>query len=292
MHTILIVGGSGFLGRSCLNNLSSHKISILGRKEKVASFYEENIKYYQLDIHNLRKVESFLKKNNFSHLLYLAWPSTLAHNALEHLFFSASTAQFLSAFSYYNYNARIVLAGSIHETGVTRGKILNDFENMKPNSLYGVGKKSVWDALNILKIKNVCWVRFSNIYGIGDHPEKVLSRIINGELSDEPFSLNHPYNIIDFVHINDAVRGVLSALCSEYSGVVNIGGGYGYSLNSIQDFVRSYIQEDEDITPLKPAEMGPILDIKNALEILDYKPSMGIEQSIKECIEFLKNEKS
>jgi len=298
MSKILVVGGSGFLGRACIDHLTSYKVAILGRKERACFLETQDTQYYQLDINKVKRVENFLKKNNFSHLLYLAWPSTLSHNTLEHLFFSASTTQFLNAFSYYNHNARIIVTGSIHETGVTRGKILNDFENMRPNSLYGVGKKNVWDAINILKIRNFCWVRFSNIYGIGDHLEKILFTIIKSELKNEPLILNHPDRIVDLVHINDAIKGILSALFSECSGVINIGGGYGYRLQSIQDFIKSYIQkiihkkEKVKINLPQCSQDGPILDITKAFNLLDYQAFVKIDQGISECIEFLKNEEN
>jgi nucleoside-diphosphate-sugar epimerase len=298
MTKILIVGGTGFLGRACLKKLSHHSVSVVGRKDNPCFLPTENIEYHQLDTNNAENVERFLKKDNYSHLLYLAWPATLSHGSTDHLFFAASSVQFLKIFSSHNPCARIISVGSIHETGLIKGKVLNVFENMKPKSLYGVGKKIVWDSVNILGIKNFCWIRLANVYGVGDHLGKVLFKMITSELKNDKLVLSHPEMIVDFVHINDATTGILSALFSECSGVINIGGGYGYRLKAIQDFVSSYIQKVVDkkegakIKSLRPSRGGLLLDLSKASELLDYKTFVEIEQGISECIEFLKNEEN
>jgi nucleoside-diphosphate-sugar epimerase len=299
MTNILVVGGSGFLGAACLRKLASYEVTIIGRKERADFSENKNFKYYYLNIHRLEDVKKFLEKNQYSHLLYMAWPRTPPHNAMEHLSFAVSSIDFLKIFSQYNSHARIVFTGSIHEAGQHHSKVANDFEHLKPENLYGLSKKFVWDCFNVLRssnFKNIsfCWVRLANIYGVGDHSHKALYNIILNALSQKEFSLNNPNAFLDLVHIEDAAKGVALALLSDYNGVINIGGGYGYFLKEIQDFIELYINNKMDgknlikIKKYSNSEFGSVLDIEKSCEILDYSPVTVIESEIIEYINFVK----
>lgn len=299
MTHILIVGGSGFLGTECLRQLASDKVTIIGKKKDPNFFEKENFKYCHLDIRQLEDVKQFLEKEKYTHLLYLAWPRTPPHNAREHLYFSVSSIEFLSFFSQYNPKARIVFTGSIHEIGQHCGKVSNNFEKVNAENLYGVSKKFVWDCFNVLRssdFKNIsfCWVRLANIYGSGDHSHKALYNIILNALNKKEFSLNNPNVFLDLVHIEDAAKGVVLALFSDYSGVINVGGGNGYFLKEIQDFIELYINTKIDgknsikIRKYSDSEFGPVLDIKKAREVLDYSPVTVIENKMIEYVDFVK----
>jgi nucleoside-diphosphate-sugar epimerase len=300
MNKILIVGGTGFLGESCLKKLSSlnSSVSIVGRKEKIEFSEGENFKYYQLDINNPREVESFLKQGGYSHLLYVAWPPSPPHNSTDHIEFAAASIAFLKIFSCYNPGARLVFTGSIYETGVNFGSVPNNFQNMHPKTIYGLSKKFVWDSWSILQtddsnITSLCWVRLSNIYGLGDHTHKALPSMIDCALNKKNYTLNNPNAVVDFLHITDAATGIIHALLSDYNGVINIGSGCGYLLSDVRKFIELHCENDgikiSKIQSFLNSEFGSVLDISTASSMLGYSPSIAIENGVTECIEFLRN---
>lgn len=298
MNKILIVGGAGFLGKACFKKLASLNVTIIGRKEKLEFSEAENFTYHQLDINSLKDVDIFLKQGSYSHLLYVAWPPSPPHNSTDHITFAAASITFLKTFSLYNPNARVVFTGSIYETGVNAGSVPNNFQNMNPKTLYGLSKKFVWDCVNALKLDDFntpsfCWIRLSNIYGLGDHTHKALPNIIEHTLNKKNFLLNNPNAFVDFIHIEDAVTGIVYALLSDYNGTLNIGGGCGYFLRDIKKFIEQYCEAGEKnilkIESFINSTFGPVLDITTTCDVLEYRPSIHIEDGIIEYIEFLRN---
>ncbi len=291
MTKILIVGGSGFLGRACLEKLSSCDVSVIGTQESPGSIKNQSCKYYTLDIYDNKKVDEFLEGNNYSHLLYLAWPSSPPHNSIEHITFAAASIEFLSKFSEHNSNARITFIGSIHETGINSGEVLNSFANAMPDNLYGISKKLVYDTMHVMlaeKLQDIsfCWVRLSNVYGSGDHSHKLLFNMTSNALKGKSFKLNNENGFVDFIHIDDAAKGICLALLSDYNGIVNSGGGQGCFLQDIKRFLEWHLDEkaklkdDCEINSMKHSKYGAVLDISVANRFLNYVPDVSIEQGI------------
>lgn len=298
MIKILIVGGSGFLGRECLQNLLAYDVTVVGRQFSCGLIEPQNHKYYQLDINNSAAVENFLERHSYSHLIYLAWPLTPPHDSLEHIYFSTTSLDFITRFIRKNSHSRIVIAGSIHEVGISCGLVSNDFKNAVPTNLYGISKKYVYDCIRVFlrsKFKNnsFCWVRFSNIYGSLDHANKFITTVICNELEKKIVSINNPDLIVDFVNIKDAAKGMCLALFDNYDGVINIGAGKGYFLKDIYKFITLHVEKEIlqknlfTIEPQYDSKNGAILDVTVALKTLQYIPEVSIEKGILECILFL-----
>lgn len=293
---ILIVGGTGFLGKEILKILFNYNISVIGQKE-VGSFEPKNHKYYKLNVCKSEDIDTFLKEKHFSHLVFLAWPLTPPHNTMEHVIFSAASINFVYKFSNANPNARVLFVGSIHETGIQKGKVLPTFNESSPDNLYGISKKYVYDCLNVfLRDVSFCWARLSNVYGIGDHSHKLFSTLIHNSIIKKDLKLNSPHATIDFVHVKDAAYGLFLALFSNYTGIINIGGGKGYTLESIKKIVNSKIKNKGlskiSIPSLDVSDSGAILDITASTKLLGYLPSIKLENVLNELIDSIKKVKN
>ncbi len=295
MEKILFVGGSGVLGRACLNNLLTYDVSIIGRLPSFNFLKSKKHTYYQLDICDVEGVEKFLNQTSYSHLVYLAWPLTPPHNSLDHVNFAATSLDFIAKFAHKNPSSRIIFTGSIHETGTTSGKVPNDFKGALPTTLYGICKKHVYDCMQALlnhTLKHISfgWVRLSNVYGPDDHAHKLLPTLIANAIKNKTVALNNPDAVVDFVHVEDAAKGVCSALFSNHTGIINVGGGKGYNLRDIQSFIESFFKkkmEEKDTVKIGAQQVsgfGAILDITDSFQVLKYAPTISIEDGITECI--------
>lgn len=289
---ILVVGGTGFLGNACLKELLDYEVTTIGREKK--NYLEsENHKYVMLDICDSKQVDFFLDKNYFSYLIFLGWPLTPPHNSIDHVLFSAKSIEFVLKFSNKNSLARILFIGSIHETGKTSGQVLANFEGTEPKNLYGISKKYVYDSLTVLlKGVSFCWVRLSNIYGIGDHSHKLLPTLIFSAIEKrEDVFLDNSKSIIDFVHVKDAAHGIRLALLSSYNGIINIGSGNGYILEDVKKFINLKTKNERTVEINIPAfeatDSGPILDITDSATTIGYCPSIKIEDGINEWVEYV-----
>ena len=126
------------------------------------------------------------------------------------------------------------------------------------------------------------------MYGVGDHGQKVLPKMIKKIIKKENFSLDNNFAFVDFVNINDAISGLVGALLSNHSGTINIGNGSGYFLKDIKNFIELFcVDEKEAISKIqsyKVSEYGPVLDITRAVKLLQYNPSSSIERTLCEMM--------
>ena len=75
MKTLLIVGGSGFIGRNLLEkcNTNEYKITITYYKNKVENFLNnKNINLVNLDITNINEVKNFFSNHYFDYIVNLS----------------------------------------------------------------------------------------------------------------------------------------------------------------------------------------------------------------------------
>jgi UDP-glucose 4-epimerase len=90
-------------------------------------------------------------------------------------------------------------------------------------------------------------------------------------------------NTRDYVNVLDVVRANIFAMKSEKVGsgeIINIGTGYQASVNKIAEIVGG---EVEHVAPrLEPQSLQA--DIKKAKELLDWEPSVTLEDGIKELL--------
>ena len=288
LREILVVGGSGFLGSNLINYLSNFSVTLLGRSCKNKSLDKKNIEYINLDINNFENVSFFLQSRKFSCVLYLAWADSCHHDSIENLSFSVSSMNFLKCFLQYNPESRVIISGSIHETGIESGLVRNNFIGMNPKNLYGLSKKNLWDFLSIIKARNVAWIRLSNVYGKGDHKNKVLSKIVNSVKSKKPFILNNENSFIDFINVKDVCEALISVLDSTVEGVINLGSGKGYFIKDIIFFIENYIYTGiySNIKFYEFSSFGPILDLSKINIVLNFYPKISIESDL---VDFIKN---
>lgn len=275
----LVVGGDGFLGKELLKHLTNDKVSIIGKSVNSEIEYTTSHSYKNLDISDTVKSEKFLSSFKFSHLVLLAWPKSPPHDSIDHITFASTCVNFVRIFKKYNPESRVVLTGSIHETGIKKGLIANDFICSNPFTLYGLGKKTVWDSLKILNVGNLCWVRFSNIYGPNDHPQKLIPSLILSTIKNEAVNFTNPQAFVDFINIKDAALGLFKAIISNNEGVINIGAGKGYFIQDIKNFIKQSLSNKirPSVKFYSCSEFGPVLDISRAITELGYTPKSSIE---------------
>jgi nucleoside-diphosphate-sugar epimerase len=289
---ILIVGGCGFIGREVLKFLDDYQCYVVSSRSNYKfTAKSNNICFQRCDISNLEQVTNLLEKENFSHLLFLSWPTSPPHNTLEHSSFAAHAIRFCKKFADVNHEARIIFTGSMHETGINTGIIPNSFDNMFPKSLYGISKKFVWDSLKSLDIKHLCWLRLANVYGYEDHTQKILPQIIINTINKETVQFYDPNGFVDFIHVSDIANGIILAINSNYNGVINLGYGSGYYLQDIQNFIHCLLFNQKNlinhgtIKSYQQSNSGPVLDITSSKDILGYSPKISIELGLKEILE-------
>lgn len=139
-------------------------------------------------------------------------------------------------------------------------------------------------------VETTC-LRLFNVYGtkmsLGEYGA-VIPRFINYVKSDKvPVIYGSGDQSRDFVHVDDVVDAFLKATKHEALGeIFNIGYGESYSINGILTIICKNIGVDVWATHEEPVvePWRTIADIDKAERLLDWKPTIDIQEGIKRLV--------
>lgn len=148
--------------------------------------------------------------------------------------------------------------------------------------------------------ENISIVRPANVYGSFDNfdPENamvipsLIHRAISGENPLTVWGDGTP--IRDIIHAKDVARGMILAVEKGINMPVNLGSGTGVTIKEIAETIAGLVPgRPIKIKWDKTKPMGDkkrLMDVARAKKLLGFKPSISLEQGIKETIEwYLKN---
>jgi UDP-glucose 4-epimerase len=129
-------------------------------------------------------------------------------------------------------------------------------------------------------------LRFTNIYGPGmQHKDSVIPRMMRAALSGQRVQIyGDGLQRRDFVHVSDAVQGLLAAWQRRLTGPVIIGSGCSVSVLELLDLVRAVTgaELEAEHVPAKRGEMpAVIVAISRARELLGYRPSVSLVDGLR-----------
>jgi len=141
----------------------------------------------------------------------------------------------------------------------------------------------------------------SNNYGTGQHPEKLIPRIIKQCLLGQPMTIHGDgLNVRDWLHVEDNCRGLMAALERGFiGGTYNFGGNCERTNRQIANYVwancfgRGPERNMVEYTPDRPGnDRRYALNSTKALIGLKWQPGLAIEHRIGEVVQWHLNNPS
>ena len=296
---LLIVGGSGFIGKSLAKKALNigFKITIISLNRVNKDQRIAGVSYLQVDITNFKELREKLSKISFScvvnlsgyvnHSSYLDGGNEVinAHfNGLQNL---------LQALDWGNLS-RFIQIGSSDEYGHNTAP---QSESMKesPISPYSLGKLASTRLLQMLHETEdfpAVVLRLFLVYGEGQCKNRFLPQIINGCLLGKSFPVSKGRQLRDFCHIDDITSGILKSLNKDEAlgEVINLGSGSPISIikvvKEVQKIIGSGYPEYGKIAYRKNEIMELYPDIDKAKHLLGWHPKMNFIDGLKRTIDF------
>ena len=130
--------------------------------------------------------------------------------------------------------------GSFAEYGMIRTRA-EENQKEKPVTYYGLAKTTVKEMSKMFCEQNGMkwtWIRPCYIYGPNDVPTRLIPKVINHLLNQQPLVLNRCETTVDYLHVYDFCTAIASLLETEKTGVFNICSGNEYRLRDVISLIQ------------------------------------------------------
>jgi len=294
---LLIVGGSGFIGRNLAIKSLSHDFNTTVISLTKIDFDKEipRVNYIQVDITNSNQLRAKLSKKNFHYVINLSGyidHSTFLNGGAKVISTHFGGVQNLLEVLDWSQLRRFVQIGSSDEYGSVPAPQNEDIRE-SPISPYSLGKVSSTNLLQMLyrteKLPIVV-LRLFLVYGEGQKNNRLIPQIIKGCLLDEFFPTSKGEQLRDLCHVDDITDGILSVLENDKVNgeIINLASGVPVSIREVIEIIHQYVGSGRPgygKVPYRNGEnMQLFADISKAKRILNWSPKISLLEGIKKTI--------
>lgn len=289
MKTILVIGGTGYIGSETINQLNSTN------KYKVVSVSRKNFQREECfcgDVKKEDEIEDVFKKYSFDVVLLLYGLQSIARSENIPEYFDnevVGVENILKLCSKYSCKKVVYLSSSaIYPSGFS----INEQTPFSVNSFYAFTKTTVEKLLDWYKKYaeiNYVILRCSTVSGksnVGKSSKCILSIALGKKqltIFGKDFDTPDKTLIRDYVYVGDVAAAIVKAIEYPYSDTFNVGSGVGYSVLEVVDHIEKIIKQKIKIDYIKRRlidEDYQVLNIEKAKTKLGWSPKFSMDEII------------
>lgn len=313
---ILITGGAGFIGSNLaqrysknkdnqiciIDNLSTGKISNIENLLK-----QENFNFFKKDICD-SSIENFIRDSKFDYIYNLACPASPKYY-LKHPIETLETSiigvrNILNAIK--GTNTRLLQASTSEVYGCAKEipqkeEYWGNVNCTGVRACYDEGKRVAETLIfEYKRLYNVDArvVRIFNTYGIRMDKEdgRIISNFINQAINNEDITIyGLGLQTRSFCYIDDTVNAIISFMNKEKNidMPINIGNPQEIEVKKVAGLIKELTNSKSNIIFCNEMQDDPPRrkpDINKAIEYLNWRPNIKLEDGLKECIKYYRNE--
>jgi UDP-glucuronate decarboxylase len=272
--TILITGGSGFLGSQLKAQLPQYNVLTPSRTE-----IDLSLGSIQLD--------SLICDEKPDCIIHLANPRIYTDNDAM----GSSLVMLKNVIDVCCENSiKLIYPSSWEIYSGYRSNFLLASESLPsfPKGAYSETKALSEKLLCYSMVNNdlACLIlRFSPIYGSGSDKPKFIYNFLEKSVKNEEI-LTHQYingfPTLDLIHISDALSAFRLAVEKDPKGEINVGTGVPHSTFEIAQIIVRQLKSKSGITHRKIEAYAPniVMDNTKARRVLNWSPKVSIEEGI------------
>ncbi|HAK89633.1 MAG: hypothetical protein A2X55_04830 [Nitrospirae bacterium GWB2_47_37] len=293
---ILIIGGTGFIGRHLAGRCLS-ETPHLTCLSLVKNSLNEKAEVIHADIADKERLKSVLHGRAFDYVFNLG-------GYIDHT-------------QYFNGGRRLIeshFSGLLNlidclETGSLKGFVQigssdeyggapapqNELMRERPISPYSLSKVAASHFMKMISdtegFPGVV-LRLFLVYGPGQDEKRFIPQIIQGCLKDEEFKTSEGNQLRDFCYIDDIVDAMIKAAVTEEARghVINIASGFPVTIKEMLQKIMSLTGGGKPLWgahPYRKAEnMELYADISLAKSLLGWEPSIPLDEGLRKTIEY------
>ena len=291
--SILIVGGTGFIGHNLLKKLSksNYTLSSISTKKPINKKKIKGVNYIALDI-SKKKELSKLKNLEFDTLINLG--GYIDHSKKKKTFDShyIGTKNLINYFKEKNLK-KFIQIGSSLEYGNQKSPQKENLE-CKPRGNYGLAKYKASKFLNEIKNINFTYMilRLYQIYGPYQDKTRLIPYVISSCLKNKKFDCTDGNQLRDFLFVDDLVELFLKILKFKKldNTVVNVGSGKKISVRFLINKIKKIVKSGKPIfgkIKMRKDEIKILYaDIYKARSKFKWNPKINLTKGIAKTINY------
>jgi nucleoside-diphosphate-sugar epimerase len=234
------------------------------------------------------KIEAF-RPEACVHFAWIATPGVYLESPENerHLEWSLDLARRLKGIGVRQF----VGAGTCIEYQITDAPLNEDRTPVNPTTLYARCKNALRETLEAEAIRDgshFAWGRVFYPYGVGEHPARLCSSIIQKLGRDEKILLKTPHSTKDYIYITDLAAAFLAVIEKRFRGTINLGTGAGVSVREIALRLATLMDKPgliEEANPPQPDPFPFVVADAGKLKSLGWQPAMGLKNGLARLVE-------
>ena len=278
--TVLITGGSGFVGKALVQRLKydGAKVIVLDTKQKI-------------DVCNWKQIAHLNKRKTIDVVYHLAavsfvpysWDHPREVNEINII----GTLNMLEFCRRRNIRKFVFISSYVY--GRPTYLPIDESHPVKPENPYAwskyVGESLCAEYAKNFGVKSVI-LRPFNIFGKGHAPQFLIPSIIRQIRNTKAVVLDDPRPKRDFLYISDMIEALVAA--GQYNPrtteIFNIGFGRSFSVREIVQLITKTVGKKIQVRYRNKARKGEVLDvvanIKKAKQVISWQPQVGLEEGL------------
>lgn len=245
---ILVIGGTGFLGRKCIEGLQwQNKITVVDISENC--FENKDITYHKKSLEDIEDIIELIHEEKIDIIMHFV--SSLMPNSDVYSYICDMQKVYIPTLRLLDYcsdaGIRFVYVSSGGAIYGNQHEIFNEHTKREPVSYYGLSKLNFENAILFFhNNKNLEYliIRPSNPYGMGQNiygKQGLIAVIIGRIISKQSIEIWGDGSAVkDYIYIEDFVGYVrdLISIKHAWNEIYNIGTGFGSSINDVINAFR------------------------------------------------------
>ncbi len=317
MKKILVTGVAGFIGYHVAERLLADGYTVVGIdnmsdyydtriKDKRLGFLKKNKKfsYYRLDISEYEPLEKLIKAEKPADIVHLAAQAGVRYSLVNP--WAYASANYLGTLNIFEAAKRLKLPRVIYASSSSvygsnkKSPFSEDDRVDTPISIYAASKKAnegLAHSYNHLYGIEMVGLRFFTVYGRWGRPDLALFKFARRIAAGKPIVLyNQGKMKRSFTHVSDIVGAISKLVSKKPVGaykLYNLGGDEAVSLTKFVKLIEKELgmKAKIELAPLQAGDVpSTVADCTRARCDLGYKPTMTIEDGIKDFIAWFREE--
>lgn len=313
MKRILITGAAGFIGFHLAQRLKKRGDFAIGldnfnayydpqlKKDRSEILRKQGIEIVPGDIRDRDALKLLLLRHGITHVVHLAAQAGVRHSLSAPDDYVASNLQgFVSVLEACRLfpSLKLIYASSSSVYGLNKKIPFSvDDKTDQPANLYGATKKAnevMAHAYHHLHGLSVTALRYFTAYGPWGRPDMAYYRFTRQICEGQPIQVfNRGHMRRDFTYIDDIVEGTIAAIdLGAPSEVFNLGNNSPVNLLHLIELLEEALGK-EAIKEMLPMQQGEVTetyaDIEKSQRMLNFRPSISLEEGILRFIEWYKH---